>query len=51
MYDHALNQPPLDVQSSRRLTEKPHDVGMVELLHAGSLTEKILHLWAGADGN
>lgn len=34
-----------------RLTQKPHDIRVVELFHAGSLTEKIFHLSASADGN
>lgn len=33
------------------LTQKPHDICVVELFHAGRLAEKILHLWASADGN
>lgn len=34
-----------------QLTQKPHDICVVELFHAGRLSEKILHLWASADGN
>lgn len=33
------------------LTQKPHDIGMVKLFHAGSFSKKIFHLWAGTDGD